>query len=198
MKTLFSTAAFAVVAGVALSASQIAVAETGTKDAALGDSVTVGCTLPGGVNGSRIYSLDIDDATGADIKVPIDINDSCQKGLNNLTPKTQTGILFDVLTTNCGKSQSFGTTGLNLGVWQAAGQSPSNSLAAISSDPNPAGTIVNALVTQQLAPPGPAQPVLLAPPNATSDYALVSYSFVCALPTGTLSYLLIAQKLTAP
>jgi hypothetical protein len=195
MKTLLSTSVTALVAGIALSSSQIATAETGTKVARLGDSVTVGCTLPGGLNGSRVYSLDIDDLSNADIKVPIDLGDTCQKALNNLTPKTSSGILFDVLQTNCGVSQSLGTQGNFIGVWQAAGQSPNNSLAAISNTAGATGTIINALVTQQLAPPGPAQPVLLAPPNAQSDYALVSYSFVCALPTGTLTYLLIAQDL---
>jgi len=194
MKTLISTSVAALLAGAALTTSPAAMA-VGQFAPKLGDSVTIGCTLPGGLNGSKVYSIDHKNLSNQDIQIPVDLEDSCSKALNNLTPKTGSGILFDVLQTNCGQSQSVGTQGNFLGVWQAAGQSPNNSLAAISNTAGPTGTIINALVTQQLAPPGPAQPVLLAPPNASSNYALVSYTFVCALPTGTLSYLLIAQDL---
>jgi hypothetical protein len=146
----------------------------------LGDSVTIGCTLPFGVNGSRVFSVDQENSQGRDINIPVIVGDKCQKALNELTPKTVSEVLDNRLVTNCG----VGIIGQKNGVWQSAGQTASNPWF-------PTGVATGVVLASQLAPPGPAQPVLLAPPTGT--YALVSYTFVCALPTGGLSYLLINQ-----
>jgi hypothetical protein len=153
----------------------------------LGDSVTIGCTLPGGINGSKVYSIDKQNASGSDIDFTPNlgpganqgIGEPCQKVLNLLTPKVESTTIFGRIILNCGSRGGI-ANGAKFGVWQAAGQAAANPFF-----PNP--TVAGALFAAQSAPPGPAQPVLLAPPNATSDYALVSYTFVCALDVGNLS-----------
>jgi hypothetical protein len=170
------------VAGSAIVLSGTAQAVPPAQDSVLGDSVTIGCTLPFGLNGSRVFSIDFENSQGRDINIPVALGDTCSTALNQLTPKTVSQLLDNRLITNCG----VGIVGQRPGVWQSAGQTASNPWF-----PSFNSNAVGVVLASQLAPPGPAQPVLLAPPEGT--YALVSYTFVCALPTGGLSYLLINQ-----
>lgn len=185
MKSLVSVAVATILAGASMAASQVAMADASK----IGDNVQIGCTLPGkGENTSVVYSIQNLNELGGTIQFTtnaIAVDKECSRAINALTPKTTNGILLDVLRTNCGKSESIPGNPY-IGVWQAAGQSPSNSTVSATND-----NAANLFLTQQLAPPGAPQPVLLAPGN--SDYALVSYNFTCALPTGTMSYLLVFQ-----
>lgn len=190
MKTTIYALAVTAIGSLAMANSTAALADASR----IGDSVTIGCTLPAGVNGSRVYSVDKKNALGNNIDfVPSlgdneGIGESCQQVINKLTPKTETTTVFQRLILNCGQAGGILLNGLNLGVWQAAGQAPSN--------PFWNDDINGIIFAAQVAPPGPAQPVLLAPPTADSNYALVSYTFVCALDVGNMS--LFAINATQP
>lgn len=189
MKTTIYALAVTAIGSIAMANSTAALADASR----IGDSVTIGCTLPYGVNGSTVYSVDKKNALGNDIEFNPTLGDNqgigqpCQQVINKLTPKTATSNIFQSLILNCGQTGGL-FSGLNLGVWQAAGQSPAN--------PFWNDDLTGVLLAAQVAPPGPAQPVLLAPPTADSNYALVSYTFVCALDVGNMS--LFAINATQP
>lgn len=185
------TSAFAMAATVVSSLALLNSATVSADPSRIGDSVTIGCTLPVGYNGSHLYSVDNKNQNNAPIDFtpslpPIGNGDAntCSQAINLLTPKTENTNLFNRLILNCGPVGGNLAAGFKLGVWQAAGQTAANPFfPAVSA--NAAGVLVSTILAAQSAPPGPPQPVLLAPGN--SDYALVSYSFVCALDVGNLS-----------
>lgn len=183
MKTTLVAIATTALGAMAMASSSAALADASR----IGDSVTIGCTLPVGKNGSVVYSIDNQNQLGNEIEFTPNlagIGKSCSQTINQLTPKTENTTILSRIILNCGPIGGI-LNGTKLGVWQAAGQTAANPFF-----PNPApGTVVggvaSVLLAAQSAAPGPAQPVLLAPPSG--DYALVSYTFVCALDVGNLS-----------
>lgn len=186
------TSAFAMAATVVSSLALLNSATVSADPSRIGDSVTIGCTLPVGYNGSHLYSIDNRNQNNADIdftpslpKIGNGEANTCSQAINLLTPKTENTSLFNRLILNCGPLGGNVANGFKLGVWQAAGQTAANPFfPSVGADPVTNG-LVSTIFAAQSAPPGPPQPVLLAPGN--SDYALVSYSFVCALDVGNLS-----------